>query len=388
MSIKRIHSVDVVRGIVMIIMALDHIRDFMHTTSITQSPTDLMTTTPQLFFTRWITHLCAPTFVFLSGVSAYLSYKGKNDPAASRRFLLSRGLWLIVVEFTLVNFGLWFDIHFRIFFFDVIATIGCGFIILSLLINTSPKTIGAIGLIIILCHNLVPLAGIGDHFFLKNIIIPLFNPSVFPVTSKISFVMGYPPIPWAGVMLIGFALGKLFELPAGKKRKLFLQIGLTALALFSVIRFINIYGDPFTWSKQKNGLFTFLSFINITKYPPSLLFCLATLGIMFLILAWVEGMKNKFTDIVTVYGKVPLFYFIVHWYIIHPIMFAMVFLQGFKSSDLVFGFNFGRPKEGSGVDLWIIYLVWIAVVITMYPLCKWYGKYKVEHREKKWLRYL
>ena len=372
----------------MIIMALDHIRDFMHTTSITNSPTDLTTTTPQLFFTRWITHLCAPTFVFLSGVSAYLSHRSRNNVAASRRFLLTRGLWLIVLEFTFVNFGLWFDIHFRVFLFDVIATIGVGFIILSLLMNFSPVVIGVIGLAIIFCHNLVPSTSIGNNFFSKDILTPLFNLITFPLTSKTTFVMAYPPVPWAGVMLTGFALGRLFELQVAKKKKLFLLIGTSALVLFVVIRFVNSYGDPFPWIKQKNSLFTFLSFINITKYPPSLLFCLCTLGIMFLILSLVEGMKNRFTNIATIYGKVPLFYFIVHWYIIHPIMFAMVFLQGFKSSDLVFGFNFGRPKTGSGVNLWIIYFLWVAVVILMYPLCKWYGKYREAHREKKWLRYL
>jgi uncharacterized membrane protein len=385
---KRINSIDFTRGLVMIIMVLDHTRDFMHTTSITQSPTDLAATTPMLFFTRWITHLCAPTFVFLSGTSAYISLKSKDNFVAGRGFLLTRGIWLIILEFTLVNFGLWFDVHFNNFLFDVIATIGFGFIILSLLLKASAKTIGIIGLIIIFCHNLFPLIPFAENSVIKNILSPLFVPTVFPVTSTTMFIMGYPPIPWLGVMLTGFAAGKLFELPEVKRKKIFLKIGLAALMLFTLIRFINIYGDPFPWSKQKNGLYTFLSFINITKYPPSLIFCLATLGIMFLILSRVEGMKNRFTDIATVYGKVPLFYFLVHWYIIHPIMFAMVFLQGFKSSDLVFGFNFGRPKEGSGVNLWIIYLIWISVVIMSYPLCKWYGKYKENHKGKKLLRYL
>ena len=308
--------------------------------------------------------------------------------AASRRFLLTRGIWLIVLEFTLVNFGLWFDIHFRVFLFDVIATIGFGFIILSLLLNLSAGTIGFIGLMIIFCHNLFAFIPTGDNFFLKNIVSPLFGPAAFPITTGKMFVMGYPPVPWLGIMLTGFAAGRLFELPVDRKKRLFLRTGLLSLSLFIIIRFINIYGDSFAWSKQKNGLYSFLSFINVTKYPPSLLFCLLTLGVMFLLLSFVEGMKNKFTNIVMVYGKVPLFYFIIHWYIIHPLMFVMVFLQGFKKADLLFGFNFGRPKEGSGVNLWIVYLIWIVVVIILYPLCKWYGKYKEEHREKAWLRYL
>jgi uncharacterized membrane protein len=219
-------------------------------------------------------------------------------------------------------------------------------------------------------------------------LLALFVPSVFPLTSTRMFIVGYPPIPWLGVMLAGFACGKLFALPVAERKKIFLKIGSAALALFILIRFINVYGDTTPWAKQKNGLYTFMSFINITKYPPSLLFCLQMLAFMFFILWLVEGVQNKYTNILETYGKVPLFFFVVHWYILHPIMFAMVFLQGFKNSDLVFGFNFGRPKEGSGVNLWIIYLIWIAVVIVMYPLCKWYGKYKMNHKEKKWLSYL
>ncbi len=329
-----------------------------------------------------------PTFVFLSGASAYVSLKNKNNFSAGRRFLFTRGIWLIVLEFTLVNFGLWFDVHFQNFLFDIIATIGFGFIILSLLLKASTKTIGIIGLAIIFCHNLFPLIPFGENSVVKNSLSPLFVPTVFPVTSTTMFVMAYSPIPWLGVMLTGFAAGKLFELPEIIRKKTFLKIGLSALMLFILIRFINIYGDPFPWTKQKNGLYTFLSFINITKYPRSLLFCLLILGVMFLILSLIEGLKNRFTNLVTVYGKVPLFYFIFHWYILHPIMFAMIFLQGFKSSDLAFGFNFGRSKEGSGVNLWVIYLIWISVVIMLYPLCKWYGKYKENHKGKKWLRYL
>ena len=200
--------------------------------------------------------------------------------------------------------------------------------------------------------------------------------------------MAYPPIPWLGIMLLGFAAGRLFEIAQPKRKRIFLKIGTGALMLFVIIRFINLYGDSFRWTAQKNGLYTFLSFINITKYPPSLIFCLVTLGIMFIILSFIEGIKNKYTDIAIVFGRTPLFYFVVHWYIIHPLMFVMVFLQGFKRSDLIFGFNFGRPKTGSGVELWAIYLIWIGVVIMMYPLCKWYGKYKEKHTEKKWLRYL
>lgn len=385
---KRIHSIDIMRGLVMVLMALDHTRDFMHITSITNQPTDLATTTPALFFTRWITHLCAPTFVFLSGVSAYISFQQKNNVAQSRNHLITRGIWLIILDFTIINFALWFDIHFNVFLFDVLSAIGVGFIILGLLLKCNAKTIGIIGLLIIFLHNLSPLVPFPETSLFKQILMPFFAPGALPLGGGRTFVMAYPPIPWLGVILTGFALGKTFEQAIEKKKKIFLRIGLSSLLLFIVTRFINIYGDPVPWATQKDNLYTFLSFINVTKYPPSLLFCLLTLGIMFLILSLVEGMKNKFTDILSVYGKVPLFYFVVHWFIIHPLMFAMVFLQGFKSSDLLFTFNFGRPKTGSGVELWSIYIIWICVVIALYPFCKWYGTYKKNHKEKKWLSYL
>jgi uncharacterized membrane protein len=383
---KRIQSIDIIRGIVMIIMALDHTRDIIHITSVTEQPTNLQTTTAALFLTRWITHFCAPTFVFLSGTSAFLSFQGKKDIGATRRFLFTRGIWLIILEFTLVNFGVWFDPHFNVFLFDVIATIGFGFIILSLFLRASAKTILITGLSIIFLHNLSGYIPAGDILFKK--ISMLFLPGAIPFSTGRLFIMGYPPIPWLGIMLVGFAAGRLFNYPPSQRRPVFAKIGLVALALFLLVRGINIYGDSFQWSSQKNTMFTILSFINVTKYPPSLVFCLLTLGGMFLLLSWMEGTENKFTRVATIYGKVPLFYFLVHWYIIHPIMFAIVFLQGYKVSDLVFGTNLGRPKGVSGVNLLYTYVIWIFVVILLYPLCKWYGKYKEAHKEKQWLRYL
>ena len=190
---KRIYSIDFARGLVMIIMALDHVRDLMHINSITQSPTNLATTTPVLFFTRWVTYLCAPTFVFLSGASAYISFKNKGNIPQSRRFLLKRGLWLILLEFTIMNFGIYFDLGFHNFLFEVLATIGFGFIILSLLPGQSPKTAGIIGLIIIFCHDLLPLIPFEKGSILKTILSPLFSPALFPVTSQTNFLWHIHP---------------------------------------------------------------------------------------------------------------------------------------------------------------------------------------------------
>jgi len=386
---ERIKSIDFTRGLVMIIMALDHVRDLMHIDSITQNPTDLLTTTPFLFFTRFVTHFCAPTFVFLAGASAYLSFMNRDNVSQSRNFLIKRGLWLIALEFSVVNLGIFFDLGFHTFIFQVIATIGAGFIVLAFLLKLSSKTIGFIGLGIIFCHNLLPLIPFADGSIFKALLSPFFGTALFPVAPHTNFIMGYPPIPWLGIMLVGFTTGKIFTLGGDIRKNAFLKIGLSALLLFAVLRFINIYGDPSTWSQQKDGLYTFLSFINVTKYPPSLLFSLITLGVMFLILAFTDQANNQFTKVVSVYGKVPLFYFVIHFYLIHVLMIALMFVQGFNWSDLSFASGtFGRPPGmQSGVELWIIYLIWMGVVAVLYKPCVWFGKYKVDHN-RWWLKYI
>ncbi len=385
---KRQPSIDIVRGIVMIIMALDHVRDLMHVDSITQSPTDLATTSPLLFFTRFITHLCAPTFVFLAGTSVYLSLQNKNNISETRTFLLKRGLWLLLAEFTLVNFGLFFDIGFHSLLFEVIAAIGFGFIALSLLLKIRSQTLGIIGLVILFFHNLLPLIPFAENSAVKTVLTPFFSPVVFPFSGR-AFIMGYPPIPWLGIMLVGFATGKFFDLAEEKRKKLFTKIGLSALVLFTIIRFINIYGDPALWTTQKDSVFTFLSFMNVTKYPPSLLFCLVTLGVMFILLAFAERFHNAVKKVTLVYGKVPLFYFVVHFYVIHILTLFMLYLQGFSFSQFEFATGtFGRPKGvESGLSLGIIYLIWIFVVAILYKPCQYFGKYKAENQHW-WLKYI
>jgi uncharacterized membrane protein len=388
---KRIYSIDFIRGLVMIIMALDHSRDLLHVHSIDQNPTDLSTTTPILFFTRWITHLCAPIFVFLSGTSAFLSIKNQpdQDTRTSRRFLLTRGLWLILLEFTIVNFAIWYDIHFQLEFLQVIFTIGFGFILLSTMIKVPPKILAMIGLILIFGHDLITTLPPPANPVARFITSFLFAPGLFPITSHLTIFVGYPALPWFGIMLTGFACGQLFWLPAPQRKKIFWQTGMAVLILFVILRYINIYGDPSKWSHQKDALFTFLSFMNVSKYPPSLLYTLVTLGIMFLLLAVMENVTNPFTRVISTYGKVPLFYYLIHWYVLHTIMLIVVFAQGFHAADLQFGaFLFGRPKSPSGLPLAGVYGIWFGVVCLMYPLCRWYSAYKSAHRDNKWLRYL
>jgi uncharacterized membrane protein len=204
------------------------------------------------------------------------------------------------------------------------------------------------------------------------------------------FFVAYPLIPWIAIMLLGFSLGRLFESPIEEQKKYLLVAGSVATLLFVVIRIINVYGDPVPWSSQKSGLYTFLSFINLSKYPPSLLFILLFLGITFLLLRFTDTAPEKLRHVVSVYGRVPMFYYLLHLYIIRIAVFIMVFTQGFAWKDLLFGpFQFGRPAQGSGISLGWIFVVWIGVVSLLYPLCKWYGKYKSKnYQNKPWLRYL
>lgn len=388
-STKRIQSIDFVRGLVMIIMALDHIRDLLHTTSLSQSPLDLSTTTPILFFTRWITHLCAPTFVFLSGASAYLSYQNKNNYKSSKSFLFKRGLWLIFLELTLINFVLWFDVRFRIEWIQVIAAIGFGFILLSLLLRVNAKWLAVIALIIIAGHDWITTSPDLKSPALNAVVGILFKQKFFQITPNFIFLVAYPLIPWFGIMLLGFACGKMFARDDAQRKKFVLSAGIISLAVFFILRFINSYGDPAHWSHQKNTVFTILSFLNVSKYPPSLIYASLFLGITFFLLYFFDNVKNRFTQIVSVYGKVPMFYYIIHLCIIRIALFIMVFAQGFHWKDLSFApFQFGRPQSGSGLSLIGVYVVWFTIVALLYPVCKWYVKYKFNNRDKWWLSYL
>ncbi len=367
----------------MIIMALDHTRDFLHVSSLEQNP--LLSPDPTLFFTRWVTHLCAPTFVFLSGVSVFLTLKRSNSISEMRKHLLIRGLLLIIMDFTIVNFGIWFDLHFNIFLWNVLSAIGFGLIILAFLLQINAKIIGTIGLLIIFLHNALPFI-LPEN--IQKTLGFLFSSVVFPFKGSL-LIIGYPPIPWLGILLTGFGAGNLFLKEVATRKKIFLSIGISAILLFLALRWMNIYGDPNLWNDQKTGMMSFLSFMNVTKYPPSLLFCLITLGIMFVVFYFVEGAQNRFMKITSVYGKVPLFYFLVHWYIIHPVLFLILLMQGFSFSEFSFVDRFGRPQNvESGVSLFWVYFFWMLLVIIMYPLCRWYFKYKSAHKEKKWLRYL
>ena len=392
---KRIDSIDVLRGITMIVMALDHVRDFFHVSANTGNPLDLTQTTPQLFFTRWITHFCAPLFVFLSGTSIYLQglRKSKTELAA---FLIKRGLWLILVEVLIMSFAFTFDSSYSFIIFQVIWSIGISMLILAILIRFAPfGLILTLGLLIVFGHNLLDIPESAQGFkagFWWDLLHHGFF-SFYPLFGNHTLIILYAFGPWTGVMMLGYCTGVLFApgFSQEKRKKILLRLGAGALLLFVVLRFINVYGDPFPWSVQKNALFTFLSFINVFKYPPSLLYLCLTLGTGLLALSFLDQVQNGITRIARTYGRVPFFYYILHFYLIHILAVIVFFLKGHSYSEAVAGLKnviFMFVLQGEGFDLPGVYLIWAGVVIALYPLCKKYDQYKSAHREKWWLGYL
>jgi uncharacterized membrane protein len=389
---SRIQSIDVVRGMVMVIMALDHVRDYFHATAMTDDPLNLNTTTPLLFFTRLITHFCAPTFVFLSGTSAYLMSLRKTKKELSS-FLIKRGLWLIFLELTLITLGWTFDPFYNMFILQVIWAIGISMVILGLLIHLPYKAILLIGLLIVFGHNILDYpeaARNGNVGFVWD----LFNhgsfSAVYPLWAGHFIDVGYAFIPWLGIMLLGYCFGKLYSpgVDAGFRRQLLFRFGLCAILLFISIRMLDQYGDPHPWTVQRNVLYTFLGFLKVHKYPPSLDYVCMTLGPAMILLALLENVKNKFTDFFNIFGRVPMFYYILHLYLIHILCVIFFFVSGHTMAEAfapkqIFGF---RPDQ-YGYALWVVYAVWVFVILALYPLCKKYNAYKSTHKQW-WLSYL
>ncbi|SIN82556.1 DUF1624 domain-containing protein [Chitinophaga niabensis] len=381
----RIYSIDVLRGLIMIIMALDHVRDFFHVSAMTSDPLDLQTTNPALYFTRWITHFCAPLFVFLSGLSVHLM-NGRKSKAAISKYLFTRGLWLILIEVTVVSFGLTFNPLMNLAILQVIWAIGVSFLALSLLVFLPWQAVLGIGLLITLSHNLLDTANHSVFMeFAHNTRYTYYQ--VLPGHGVIVF---YPFLPWIGILLMGYGLGRIFRqnIPVARRRRILLTAGSTMVVLFFVLRGINVYGDPRTWASQATALKTFYSFMNVTKYPPSLMYSLITIGIGLIALAALEHARGRFADIAKVYGSVPFFYYILHFYIIHTLCVIVFFASGYGTDQIVnmqVPFLF-RPPE-FGFPLWVVYIIWIAVVAVLYRPCKWFSQYKRTHKQW-WLSYL
>ena len=387
----RIQSIDLLRGLVMIIMALDHTRDFFHAPAFVQDPLDLETTHPLLFFTRWITHFCAPVFVFLAGTSAFFQGARKTKKELSG-FLIKRGLWLILVEITLVNFSFSFDIHFSIIGLQTIWSIGISMFLLGFVIWLPFKLIAALGLLIVLGHNALDFYEEGKRSMELGLLYDLVHrPNFHDVPGSHDLLILYPFLPWTGLMIAGYCFGKIFTTYEGTERKKILTwLGVGIIALFILLRATNKYGDAQHWSQQKTPLLTILSFIDTVKYPPSLLYMCMTIGPAILFLAFVNNTQTWLAKAITVYGKVPFFYYVLHFYLIH-LLSAIAFLaRGHSYEEGLVTHPNSLSKfliPGEGYSLAIVYLVWLFVVIALYPLCKWFSNYKQTHKQW-WLSYL
>ena len=384
----------------MVLMMLDHTRDFVHNAQF--DPLDLSQTNVALFFTRWITHYCAPVFVFLAGTGAYLQLSRGKSKSELSRFLVTRGIWLIVLEVTLVRLGVTFSFDVRMLaFLQVIWVIGVSMIVLGALIYLPVKVVGAFGLAMIAFHNLLdgfrvtgwrgpdtPVPALGAKLWM--LLHQAFEP--FPIVGFPSpvVIVIYPLVPWIGVMAAGYAFGRLYELDAQRRRRLLLLIGGTATALFALLRAINLYGDPAEWSTQKNPVFTLLSFVNTTKYPPSLLFLLMTLGPSILALAAFERGDGKswLREFFVTFGRVPLFFYLLQWPTAHLISLVLHLAFG-KPTAWLFQtpIDWVNGLPAKGFNLGVVYLCWIGGVLLLYPLCKWFAALK-QRRKDWWLSYL
>ncbi len=381
----RLDAIDFLRGLVIVIMALDHSRAFF--TNVTEfEPTDLSKTTAALFITRWITHFCAPTFVFLAGIAAYIYGSRGNTKAELSRFLFTRGLWLILLELTFIRcLGWYLNFNYAHTRGGVIWAIGWSMIVLAGLIHLPMWVIIAFGFTLITGHNLLDSWQIESFDSLRWLWAILHVPNDIQLRPGIIFFTQYPLIPWIGVMAIGYCFGALFKSEQQARRALFIRLGIIITALFFIIRLLNRYGDPVQWTAQKNNLFTFFSILNCEKYPPSLSFLLMTLGPAIITLGifdrdW-SGWKNPFI----IFGRVPMFFYLLHL----PLLRVGVIADAVaKYGAKVFSLATDKAPPGWGHDLPMIYLIWLAVILMLYPVCRWFAEYKQRNRDVWWLSYL
>lgn len=389
---RRLPSVDLLRGLVMVIMALDHTRDYVHAAAMVFRPEDLARTTPAIFFTRWITHFCAPVFMFTAGTAAFLwlERRGRTKSDLSR-FLWTRGLWLVLLEVTVVRFGFFFNVDYSLVLLLVFWALGLSMIALAGLIHLPFRVLACVSVGMIVLHDLadgVQAASLGQAAWFWNL---LHQPGLIATGGPL-LIVGYPLVPWAGVMAAGYCFGRVYRLPADRRSKLLVRLGLALTAAFVVLRVANVYGDPSLWAGQPTPLYTLLSFLNTTKYPPSLLFLLMTLGPAIALLGSIDGVRPDERHPLLVFGRVPLFYFVVHLPLIHAMAIGLTW---FRYGAQPFLFTppptLGTPRDlfppDYGWSLAVTYAVWIAAVVALYPVCLWFSRLK-QRRSEWWVRYL
>ena len=385
----RIDSIDLVRGLIIVVMALDHVRDFFGDPG--ARPTDLATASAALFFTRWITHICAPVFFLLTGTGAYLRHS-RMSTAALARFLLTRGLWLIFLELLVMRFALQFNLDYQVTVITVLWALGWSMMVLAALIWLPLWAIALFGVLLVAGHNALDAVDPGAHSdLLARLWVVLHEPG-FLLRGSHTVRIAYVLVPWVGVTALGYVLGAAYGWEAGARQRLLMRLGVALIAAFVVLRFSNVYGDPSQWAWQSVPLRTAMSFVNTTKYPPSLLFLLMTLGPALLLLRAFDGRVPALLRPALVFGRVPLFFYVLHFYLIHLLAVGVSFVrygevaQMFRSPDLGH-FPFSAPP-GWDVGLAAIYLIWIGVVAALYPLCRGFAGFRARHREWWWLSYL
>ena len=389
---QRIYSIDLLRGIVMIIMALDHVRDYFHADNFLYDPTDLSRGSAALFFTRWFTHFSAPVFMFLAGTSAFLVSERKTKKQLAN-FLLTRGLWLMLLEHTIINFAWSFNPNFLFFRFAVIWALGLCMVLLAAFIYLPKHIILIIGLLILFMHNMLDNIHTTGNSFKDFLWAELHERRRFVIAGRV-VATGYPILAWFGIMLLGYCFGQLYRkgTEAAVRKKHLLIIGGAATFLFLLLRGINTYGDKSQWTTQSPIVMTICSFLNTTKYPPSLLYTLMTMGPSLLFLAIAEKPLGWLGKKIIIIGRVPLFFYILHLFLIHLLAVVAVVWSGRPWTDMIVIGNMTAKDSpelaGYGFSLGITYLVWIVVVLALYPICIWYDKYKSSHKEKWWLSYL
>jgi uncharacterized membrane protein len=405
-SRARLDSVDLVRGLVIVVMTLDHVRDFLSSDQL--DPMDLTKTYPALFLTRWITHYCAPTFVFLAGTGAFLSGSRGRSKKDLSWFLLTRGLWLVFLEMVVVRFAWTFNFDFAMQGVGVLWAIGWSMVVLAGLVFLPLSAIVVIGISMIAYHNLFDarLAGdagplgwlwalthsgetVGWTFFKDGHWVQwkILAPESAQGFDGFIIGTGYGLIPWAGVMAAGYGLGALLLLDRQTRRPQLLGLGIALTGLFVLLRYTNVYGDRNPWVEQGSWLMTVFSFINCHKYPPSVLYLLMTLGPAITLLGLVDRKPGWPGRFLIVFGRVPLFFYLLHLYVIHGLQIGLAHLRHGGAPREMFNFPPGHsPVENYGYDLGTVYLLWAAVVLFLFPLCYWFGNYKRRH-QYAWLSY-
>jgi uncharacterized membrane protein len=392
---SRLGSVDALRGLVMIIMAIDHVRDFVHRGAMFQSPTDLATTTPVLFMTRWITHFCAPVFMLTAGMGAYFYWRnGGRTKAQLSRFLVTRGLWLIVLELTLMQVAYNFNLaSTNPIFMLVLWVLGACMIILAGLAWLPLPALAGVSIVTIVLHNALDPIRAQSFGTLAPFWILLHQVGAFPFAGRI-FIAAYSLVPWFAVMALGFCLGSTFSAAPEKRRRLLLTIGAAMTVGFFAVRALNVYGDPVRWTTQPSTMLTLLSFLNTTKYPPSLQFLLMTLGPALMVLSVFDRLSFSRSNPLIVFGRVPLFYFVAHFFLAH-VAIVVLTVATYGTSAMSYMFqpvpSMGGPAKAFppdfGYDLWVAYAVWAAIVTGLYPVCRWFAALK-ERSDRWWLSYL